>query len=145
MAGEKPECCRSRACQAIMPGTSSLSCAQGGLCHAKLQGILAGFDFGCLSLLAVLGGAGVLLTCTGLKRYHSNSCLIGCPAREENIPLAIFYLPPPATRKHGELSCLQHSSSPRAFLGLATSRVTVLPQCKPLASPTLWLLCLINK
>lgn len=65
MVGEKPERCRSRACQAIMPGSSSLSCAQGGLYHAKLQRILAGFAFGCLPLLAVLGGAGVLLTCIG--------------------------------------------------------------------------------
>lgn len=130
MAGEKPECCRSRACQAIMPGTSSLSCAQGGLCHAELQRILAGFAFGCLPLLAVLGGLESCSPAQGL-----DSCLRGCPAREENIPLAVFYLPLQQPGSLGDLFCLGHSSSPRAFLGSATSRVTVLPQCQPLAAP----------
>lgn len=93
MVGEKPECHRSRACQAIMPGISSLSCAQGGLRHAKLQRILAGFAFGCLPLLAVLG-IGVLLICTGLGQGASQTAALEDALLERKTSLWLFFCLP---------------------------------------------------
>lgn len=77
-----------------MPGTSSLSCAQGGLRHAKLQRILAGFAFGCLPLLAVLGGAGVLLTCTGSGQGVTQTAALEDALLERKTSLWLFFASP---------------------------------------------------
>lgn len=74
-----------------MLGTSSLSCAQGGLSHAKLQRILAGFAFGCLPLLAVLGVAGVLLPCTGPGQGVTQTAALGDALLETKTSLWLLF------------------------------------------------------